>query len=195
MFPIIISKSKLQQIKRDKKEFHLKPKRKEEPKRDAQIKNIVITRENLASIKSKRVKRKLLALPSIIAPSCDCSLMHVTRIVVSYAPKSRKRDGSNIVLSMTWGTGQKKRMRLPSVKPVAKKKKKKSTNECCNSEDFFMKLEVFYSSFFFILDKLLYVINNLKLFNLSHVFTNYFSKGSSRIEPRTSGLYAMCVDL
>ncbi|XP_047503294.1 uncharacterized protein LOC125048591 isoform X2 [Pieris napi] len=142
MFPIIISKSKLQQIKRDKPiDFHLKPKRKEDSKKEAQIKNVVISRENLASIKSKRVKRKLLALPSIIAPSCDCSLMHVTRIVVSYAPKSRKRDGSNIVLSMMWGTGQKKRMRLPSVKTVAKKKKTKSIKECCNSEEFFIKLE------------------------------------------------------
>lgn len=145
MFPIIVSKSKLLQIKRDKPkvEFKLQTEKPKEPKRAKEIKNIVVSRENLASIKSKRVKRKLLALPSIIAPSCDCSLMHVTRIVVSYAPKSRKRDGSNILLSMTWGTGQKKRLRLPSVKTMSKKKKTKSIKECYNSDEFFKKLEVF----------------------------------------------------
>ncbi|CAK1551277.1 unnamed protein product [Leptosia nina] len=166
MFPIIVSKSKLLQIKREPKvEFNpkigfktkvqfksqteikvkdeLKPKsvKEREKLKEKETKSFVISRENLASIKSKRVKRRLLALPSIIAPTCDCSLMHVTRIVVNYAPKSRKRDGSNIILSMTWGTGQKKRMRLPSVKTVSKAKKTKSVKDCYNSDEFFNKLE------------------------------------------------------
>ncbi|CAG4971096.1 unnamed protein product [Colias eurytheme] len=130
MFPFLISKSKLLQIKRPKEQ-------------KSKEKSVVISYDKLTTRKSKRIKRKLLKIPPIIASNCDCSLMHVTRIVVNYAPKNRKRDASNIVLSMTWATDQKKRIRLPSVKTKEQTTKTKNVKrkECYNSEEFFLKLE------------------------------------------------------
>lgn len=131
MLPFFISKTKLLPIKKDI------PKEKKE-------KSFFVTGDNLYTTKPRRVKRKPSQIPSIIPSSpCDCNLMHLTRIIINYAPKSRKRGASNIVLSMTaWGaTGQRKRMKLPSVlMPKKLLKKEKPLNY--DSDQFFKKLEV-----------------------------------------------------
>ncbi|XP_059052185.1 uncharacterized protein LOC131846796 isoform X2 [Achroia grisella] len=130
MLPFLISKTKLLSVNNDKKE------------RKTKEKSFYVSGDNLVSFKPRRIKRRPLRLPPLEAPSpCDCSLMHVTRIVINYAPKSRKRGASNIALSMTaWGTtGQRKRMRLPSIKISKTVKKEKPLSY--NSDDFFRKLE------------------------------------------------------
>lgn len=133
MLPFLISKTKLLPSKK-------------EPKKQLKIKDrtFYVTGDNLATVKPRKIKRKPLKLPPIVPPApCDCNLLHLTKIVISYAPKRRKRGGSNIVLSMTaWGTtGQRKRMKLPSVK-LAKKIKEKQKPLVFNSDEFFRKLEV-----------------------------------------------------
>lgn len=128
MLPFLISKTKLLPSRKDKK---------------GNEKSFFVTGDNLATIKPKRIKRKPLKLPPLIPPSpCDCNLLHLTKIVINYAPKRRKRGGSNIVLSMTaWGTtGQRKRMKLPSVKLTKALIKKKPL--VYDSDAFFKKLEV-----------------------------------------------------
>lgn len=140
MLPFIISKTKLLQIKRQKpKEQKPKTVQIKEDKSKDRYEDI------LNKSKSKRVKRKPLRIPPTITTTpCDCTFTHVTKIVVNFTPKSRKRGASNIVLSMTtWGTtGQHKRIKLPSVK-IQKKLIKKDTNVTYDSGDFFKKLEVF----------------------------------------------------
>ncbi|KAF9423868.1 hypothetical protein HW555_000926, partial [Spodoptera exigua] len=106
-------------------------------------KSFFVTGDTLATLKSRRLRRNAPKLPTIVKPgTCDCGLMHLTRIVISYAPKSRKRGASNIVLSMTaWGTtGQRKRMKLPSVK-LTRKLVNGDKSLTHNTDEFFKKLE------------------------------------------------------
>lgn len=131
MLPFLISKTKLLPVRKDGKEKKVKEKR------------FFVSGDNLATIKPRKIKRKPLKLPTVIPPApCDCNSMHLTKIVISYAPKSRKRGASNIVLSMTaWGTtGQTKRVKLPSVQ--LSRKLKKDRPLIYDSEAFFKKLEV-----------------------------------------------------
>lgn len=129
MLPFLVSKTKLLSIKKDK------PKEKK-----TKEKSFYVTGDNLSTVKPRRIKRKPLNIPPIVPPSpCDCSLMHLTRIVINYAPKTRKRGGSTIVLSMTslGTTGQRKRMKLPSIQI-----KKKQKPLVYDTDAFFKKLEV-----------------------------------------------------
>lgn len=144
MLPFLISKTKLLPIRSKHKDTAKDKKTKE--------KSFYVTGDNLAALKniatlkSRRVRRNGPKLTQLVKPrTCDCSLMHLTRIVVSYAPKSRKRGASNIVLSMTaWGTtGQRKRMKLPSVK-LTRKLVKSDKSLPQNTDEFFKKLEVLY---------------------------------------------------
>lgn len=134
MLPFLISKTKLiptRKVTRDKKQKE---------------KSFYVTGDNLAARKPRRIKRKPLKLPQIIPPAnCECGVMHLTRIVISYAPRSRKRGASNIVLSMTtWGTtGQRKRMKLPSVKIARKIRVAQEKPVVYDSTEFFKKLEVY----------------------------------------------------
>lgn len=120
--PVVISKSKVYQEKYKEKAFF-------------------ITGDNL---KPKRVKRRPLRLPPIVRNSspCDCNLMHLTRVVLTYAPKSRKRGASNTLLSTTtWGTtGQMKRMKN---NPVQKKLRRR-VEKCLiyENDEYFKRLEV-----------------------------------------------------
>ncbi|XP_045772632.1 uncharacterized protein LOC123872412 isoform X3 [Maniola jurtina] len=127
MLPFLISKTKLLQIKSRK------------PK-DQKEKSILVSGNNL--VKSKRIKRQPLNLPQIIAETpCECTVTHVNKIIINYAPKSRKRGASNIVLSVTsWDSGKEKRMRLPNLK-VTKKLIRKEKIVAYDSEEFFKKLE------------------------------------------------------
>lgn len=141
MLPFLISKTKLLPIRKEKK-----------PKEKPKERSFFVTGDNLSTFKPFRFKRRTNKLPPIPTPSpCDCNLMHLTKIVINYAPKSRKRGASNIVLSMTaWGTtGQRKRMKLPSVK-LQKKMVRKEKPVIYNSEEFFRKLEVKFHSFSFV---------------------------------------------
>lgn len=136
MLPFLISKTKLLPI-RSKHKDTAKDKSSKE-------KSFFVTGDTLATLKTRRVRRNTPKLPAIVKPgTCDCGLMHLTRIVISYAPKSRKRGASNIVLSMTaWGTtGQRKRMKLPSVK-LTRKLVNGNMSLTHNSDEFFKKLEV-----------------------------------------------------
>ncbi|XP_052753276.1 uncharacterized protein LOC113520801 isoform X2 [Galleria mellonella] len=155
MLPFLISKTKLLSVSKEKK-----------PK----DKSFIVSGDNLASLKSGRKKRRPLRLPPLELPSpCDCSLMHVTRIVINYAPKSRKRGASNIALSTTaWGTtGQRKRMRLPSIRLPKPVKKEKPLSYNC--DDFFRKLE-----------------NQLKALNLGKAIKNK-NKGDTPASQRSKG--------
>lgn len=129
MLPFVISKTKLVTIKKDTK---LKKE-----------KSFFVTGDYLPALKPK-VRRKPLKLPPLNPPApCDCNLMHLTRIVISYAPKSRKRGGSTIVLSRTslGPTGQLKRIKLRTSQ-VPKKLMKKESQLSYNNEEFFRRLEV-----------------------------------------------------
>ncbi|XP_063624228.1 uncharacterized protein LOC134796175 isoform X2 [Cydia splendana] len=140
MLPFLISKTKLLPLRKEKpKEKNQKPSL-AVTQSSKKEKSFFITGDNLYTVKQRRVKRRPL-LPSLTPSSCDCNLLHLTRIVINYAPKSRKRIASNIVLSMTaWGaTGQRKRMKLPSVLLPKKVKKEKPLNH--DSDEFFKKLE------------------------------------------------------
>ena len=109
--------------------------------------NLATLKNALSSLKSRRVGRIAPKLPPLVKPeTCDCNQMHLTKIVLRYAPKSRKRGASNMVLSMTaWGTtGQRKRMKLPSVK-LTKKLVNGEKSLTHNTDDFFKKLEVLLS--------------------------------------------------
>ncbi|CAH0715332.1 unnamed protein product, partial [Brenthis ino] len=119
-----IKKTKLLQIK------------KQNPKEKPNNKSFYI------NYKPKQVKRKPLKVIPIASRTCECTFMHVTRIVISYAPKSRKRGASKIASSTTsWGTsGQEKRMKLPNMKITKKLIKREKTLTYDNS-DFFKKLE------------------------------------------------------
>jgi hypothetical protein len=132
MLPLLVSKTKLLSIKKDT------PKDKKNKE-----KSFYVTGDNLSTVKPRRIKRKPLNIPPII-PSCrcECSLMHLTRIVINYAPKTRKRGGSNIIYSMTsLGTSwQHKRMKLPLLPSVTISKKEKPL--LYDSDAFFQKLEV-----------------------------------------------------
>ncbi|XP_050350530.1 uncharacterized protein LOC126773597 [Nymphalis io] len=145
MLPFLISKTKLMQIKKQKPN-----------EQKSKAKTVFKTGNNLAKSKPRRVKRKPLNIPMAISTTpCDCALMHVTRIVLNYAPKSRKRGASNIVFSVTsWGTGQQKRLKLPSIQ-IKKKFIKKENTLAYDSNDFFKKLE-----------------NQLKALNLGKVLKN-----------------------
>ncbi|KAH9643443.1 hypothetical protein HF086_002562 [Spodoptera exigua] len=135
MLPFLISKTKLLPIKSKHKDA-AKDKKSTE-------KSFFVTGDTLATLKTRRVRRNAPKLPTIVKPgTCDCGLMHLTRIVISYAPKSRKRGASNIVLSMTaWGTtGQRKRMKLPSVK-LTRKLVNGDKSLTHNTDEFFKKLE------------------------------------------------------
>lgn len=125
MLPFLISKTKLLQIKKQKP--------KEKPKNKSYSINY----------KPEQVKRKPLKVIPIASKTCECTFMHVTRIVVNYAPRSRKRGASNVVSSTTpWGTsGQEKRMKLPNMK-ITKKLIKKEKTLTYDNGDFFKKLEV-----------------------------------------------------
>ncbi|KAG6444610.1 hypothetical protein O3G_MSEX003427 [Manduca sexta] len=98
---------------------------------------------SLIRFKPKGAKRRPLKLPPVVTASpCDCDLMHLTKIVINYAPKSRKRGGSNIVFSMTaWGAaGRRKRMKLPSGRVIGKYVKHERPM-FYNCDEFFKKLE------------------------------------------------------
>lgn len=127
MLPFLVSKTKLLSIKKDK------------PKQLTKEKSFYVTGDNLRTLKPRRIKRKPLDIPPIVPSSpCDCSLMHLSRIVINYAPKTRKRGASNIVFSTSLGTtGQRKRMKLPSIQI-----KKKEKLLMYDSEPFFRRLEV-----------------------------------------------------
>ncbi|XP_060803375.1 uncharacterized protein LOC106137895 isoform X2 [Amyelois transitella] len=131
MLPFLISKTKLLPI------IKYKDKKSKE-------KSFFVTGDNLVTPKLKKTKRKPLKLLPIVPPPspCDCTLMHLTKIVINYAPKSRKRIASNIVLSMTaWGTtGQRKRMKLPAIR-LPKKVVIREKQLMHDTEDFFRKLE------------------------------------------------------
>lgn len=121
--------------------------KKDKPKDKRQDKSFLLTGDNLTAMKARRLKRNVQKLTPVPVPAnCDCNVMHLTKIVISYAPKSRKRGASNIVLSMSaWGTtGQRKRMKLPSVKLPRKlvNREKSLPND---SNEFFKKLEVMLS--------------------------------------------------
>lgn len=121
MLPFLISKSKLLQI------------RKQKPKDKIYYINT----------KSKNAKRKpKQATPVVSSPSCECPLMHVTKIIIKYAPTSRKRVASNLVLPVTPldSSGRKKR-KLPSVK-ISKKLIKRENTLVYDGDAFFKKLEV-----------------------------------------------------
>lgn len=136
MLPFLISKTKLLPLRKDKR-----------PKDKPKERSFFVTGDNLSTLKPFRFKRRTSKLPPISTP-CDCNLMHLTKIVINYAPRSRKRGASNIVLSMTaWGaTGQRKRMKLPSV-TLPKKMVKKEKPVIYNSDNFFRNLEVKLHSF------------------------------------------------
>lgn len=138
MLPFLISKTKLLPMR---KETKLKEKQTKEIQKE---KSFFITGDNLATFKSFRLKRRPSKLPSFT--TCDCNLMHLTKLVIKYAPRSRKRgasESSHMVLSMTalGTTGQRKRMKLPSVH-LPRKSKKKDKPLSYNSDQFFKKLEV-----------------------------------------------------
>lgn len=138
MLPFLISKTKLLPI-RNKHKDTAKEKRPKE-------KSFFLSGDNLTTSKTRRLRRNTPKLPAIVKSSagrCDCGLMHLTNIVISYVPKSRKRGASNIVLSMTacGNMGQRKRMKLPSVKLARKLVNGEKTLSHSNDE-FFKKLEV-----------------------------------------------------
>lgn len=136
MLPFLISKTKLLPIRKEKK---LNEKQTKEIQKE---KSFFITGDNLATFKPFRLKRRPSKLPSLTR--CDCCLMHLTKLVINCAPRSRKRGASsNMVLSMTalGTTGQRKRMKLPSVQ-LPRKSKKKDKPLSYNSDQFFKKLEV-----------------------------------------------------
>lgn len=129
MLPFIISKTKLLPVRKKTKQN--------------QKKGFFVTGDNLTTTKPRRIKSRPIKLPPIIPPApCNCNSLHLTKIVINYAQKSRKRGASNIVLSMTaWGTAsQRKRMKLPNVK--LSRNLKKDRPLIYNSEAFFKKLEV-----------------------------------------------------
>ncbi|XP_052741582.1 uncharacterized protein LOC112048545 isoform X3 [Bicyclus anynana] len=146
MLPFLISKTKLLQIK------SRKPKDKIQKE-----KNIFGTVDNSDNHKNKRTKRKQLGLPQIIVATnnCECSVTHVNKIIINYVPKNKKREASNIVLSLTsWESGKEKGMRLSNVK-ITKKLTRKEQISTYESEEFFKKLE-----------------NQLKALNLGKVLKN-----------------------
>ncbi|XP_050685007.1 uncharacterized protein LOC126979618 isoform X2 [Leptidea sinapis] len=130
MLPFVISTTKLLQIK----------KRQDKTNHKNKIEPSIVLHDP-----AKCRNRKPLKILPPFSTSCECSLKHVTHIVVNYAPKSRKRGVSNIVLSMTWEeNGQKKRIKLPNLKlPSKKPKKNKLAKDSRNYEndEFFLKLE------------------------------------------------------
>lgn len=134
MLPFLISKTKLLPLRIKHKENTKEKKPKE--------KSFFVSGDNLTTLKTRRLRRNPPKLPPI-ARQCDCNVMHLTKVVISYAPKSRKRGASNIVLSMTaWGTtSQRKRMKLPSVK-LPRKLVNCEKSLTHNSDEFFKKLEV-----------------------------------------------------
>lgn len=134
MLPFLISKTKLLPIIKEKKS------KEKQTKEIQKEKSFFITGDNLATFKHFRLKRRPSKLPYL--STCDCNLMHLTKLVINYAPRSRKRGASsNMVLSMTalGTTGQRKRMKLPSVQLP---RKKKDIPLSRNSDQFFKKLEV-----------------------------------------------------
>ncbi|XP_021200224.3 uncharacterized protein LOC110383732 isoform X2 [Helicoverpa armigera] len=161
MLPFLISKTKLLPVRSKHKDVAKDKKLKE--------KSFFVTGDNLSTLRTRRIRRKAPKLPPLVrARTCDCNSMHLTKIVISYAPRSRKRGASNIVLSMTaWGTtGQRKRMKLPSVKLT----RKLVTSEkplSHNTDEFFKKLE-----------------NQLKALNLGKPTKN--NKNNGKAEPPAS---------
>lgn len=136
MLPFLISKTKLLPIRKEKKLNENKTKEIHKEK------SLFITADKLSTFKPFRLKRRPSKLPTFTA--CDCNLMHLTKLVINYVPRSRKRGASsNMVLSMTalGTTGQRKRMKLPSVQ-LPRKSKKKEKPLSYNSDQFFKKLEV-----------------------------------------------------
>lgn len=124
MLPFLISKSKLLQIKKQK------------PKDKFKDKGFYITS------KVKNLKRKpIKAVPLVSIPSCECSLMHVTKIIIKYAPTSRKSVVSSLVLPMPLDISGQKKRKLPNVK-ISKKFIKRENSLTYDSDDFFKKLEV-----------------------------------------------------
>lgn len=150
MLPFLVSKTKLL------------PAKKEKPKDKKQNNSTMLpTADRLAAKKPRNLRSSPQKLPFIVTPKmCDCNVRHLTRIFISYAPKSRKRGASNIVWSVTaWDTaGQRKRMKLPSVKLSRKLVKQEKTLNYDNDE-FFRQLEVILSLSHFknVLDLLLSV--------------------------------------
>ncbi|XP_039753296.1 uncharacterized protein LOC120628753 isoform X2 [Pararge aegeria] len=145
MLPFIISKTKLLQIK------SRKPKEKNQ-----KDKCIIVSEDNFVTPKNKRVKRKPLTLPQIITTApCECTVTHVNKIIINFAPTSKKRGASNIVLSLTsWEAEKEKKIRLPNLK-VTKKLIRRERIVTYDSEEFFKKLE-----------------NQLKALNLGKVIKN-----------------------
>lgn len=137
MLPFLISKTKLLPLRKEKQ-------RKEKQKE----KSFYVTGDNLpTTLKPFRLKRPIKLTP---LTRCDCNFMHLTKFVINYAPRSRKRGASsNMVLCMTalGTTGQRKRMKLPSVQ-LPRKSKKRGKPSSYNSDEFFKKLEVIKMSFF-----------------------------------------------
>lgn len=97
-----------------------------------------VTGDNL---KPKKTKRRPVRLPPLVHGSkCDCNVMHLTRVVVTYAPRSRKRGASNTVYSTTLSTtGQRKRKKN---NPLPKKLLRKVEALRHDKDEFFKRLEV-----------------------------------------------------
>lgn len=125
MLPFLISKTAIQPLRKQK----------------AKEKSFYVTGDNVTSLKPRR--RKPLRLPPMIpAPHCDCNFLHLTRIMIQYAPRSRKRLASTTVMSKTsFGTtGELKRMKLRPIQPAKKSVKKEALSSI--SDEFFKRLEV-----------------------------------------------------
>ncbi|GBP76569.1 hypothetical protein EVAR_103172_1 [Eumeta japonica] len=153
MLPLLISKPKL--LPANSK--HVKRK-----------KNLYVTGDNSKSLKQRRHTnvKSTKAPPIVKVHNCDCNVLHLTKVMVTYAPKSGKRGGSNIVLSTTvWGaTGQRKRTKLRS-KQAKKNSLKKRRSYNYNDDEFFKRLET-----------------QLKALNIGKVS----QKGKTKSEPQAS---------
>lgn len=135
MLPFLLSKSELLSIKKSSLT-------------DRKLKgyNINIVNKNLDAAKPKYVypnREKLFQKDTQL--HCDCSVMHLTKIVIKYSPRVRKRGASDIILSMTtWGAiGQQKRVKFANVK-LSKRNMTEKKHLTHKNEDFFKMLEVYF---------------------------------------------------
>ncbi|XP_013170307.1 PREDICTED: uncharacterized protein LOC106119717 isoform X5 [Papilio xuthus] len=116
MLPRVTSKTKVLQNKRIS----------EEKKTDKSSRNIL-------KLKGKHKKE----LPVLCTSLCDCTSLHLSRIVIGYRPKKRQRIISNRV---SWDIEANERIKFPNVQ-VKRKVTKKGKSVAFESDEFFHNLE------------------------------------------------------
>lgn len=89
---------------------------------------------NTVKLKGRHKKE----LPVLCKCLCDCTSLHLSKIVIGYRPKKRQRITSNRV---SWNIETNERIKFPKVQ-VKRKVTKKAKSVAIESDEFFHNLEV-----------------------------------------------------